>query len=292
MTKTCYTPWSPNADSLQVVTWCNEIVESYQKQGYDLTVRQLYYRLVAADRIENNDKSYNRIKRIVGRARMAGLIDWRAIVDRTRHLRVGNRFRDPAHAASVIRDAFKLDRWEDQPCRVECWIEKDALVGVISPTCYRLDVPFFSCRGYTSLSAHWRAAQRVRMANVDRQSFHILHLADHDPSGLDMTHDLIRRFKTFGVEANVWRIALTMEQIEEYDPPPNFTKLSDSRSPEYVERFGNRSWELDALDPAVISGLVEKGIDDFCDDRIWEDMLEREQDMREELDGVVRELER
>lgn len=87
----------------------------------------------------------------------------------------------------------------------------------------------------------------------------IIHLGDHDPSGIDMTRDIIDRMDIFEAGVGVERIALNMDQIELYNPPKNPAKLSDTRAKGYIEKFGSSSYELDALEPRVIRDLI-KGI--------------------------------
>ncbi|MCD4739484.1 MAG: hypothetical protein K8R89_09555, partial [Anaerolineae bacterium] len=161
----------------------------------------------------------------------------------------------------------------NQVWRPEVWIEKDALMGVITKVCQRYDVPYFSCRGYTSQSAMWQAGHgRLRRNAVNGQKTLIIHLADHDPSGLDMTRDIGDRLTMFaGWEIHdIKRIALNMNQIEEFTPPPNPTKLSDSRAKAYIAVYGDDSWELDALEPKVIESLIEHTLKQVIDDTEWE----------------------
>ena len=83
----------------------------------------------------------------------------------------------------------------------------------------------------------------------------IIHLGDHDPSGIDMTRDIQERLQMFGADVYVKRVALTMNQIGTYNPPPNPAKITDSRASKYIDEYGNESWELDALEPQVITDL-------------------------------------
>jgi hypothetical protein len=85
-----------------------------------------------------------------------------------------------------------LDTRRNQEYYIEVWIEKDALLGILETICKKLDVPYFSCRGYVSQSSMWEAAQRFR--ENDREGI-LLHLGDHDPSGIDMSRDIQERLK-------------------------------------------------------------------------------------------------
>jgi hypothetical protein len=167
--------------------------------------------------------------------------------------------------------SYKIDKWERQPHRVEVWIEKDALTGVIAPVCRRLDVAYFACRGYTSQSEMWSAAQRMQRRIDQDQIPVILHLGDHDPSGIDMTRDVIDRLTLFMGGLKVDRLALNFNQVEEHQPPPNPAKLEDTRADAYIARFGMESWELDALEPTVIARLIEDAVSQFRDDDLWQE---------------------
>ncbi len=169
-----------------------------------------------------------------------------------------------------------------------CWIEKDALTGVISGICKELDIPYFSCRGYTSASAMWEAGyNRLYKHVASKQTPVIIHLGDHDPSGIDMTRDIKERLTMFsGAHVEVKRIALNEDQIEEFNPPPNPTKLSDSRAGGYIVLYGYDSWELDALDPKTLTGLIENTVLDLRDEDEWNDAVEQEEDQRKTLETL------
>jgi len=269
--------------SREIIDRANQICADYQRQGYDLTLRQLYYQFVSKGWIPNKDTEYKRLGNIISDARLAGLLDWGYIVDRTRNLRGLGHNASPSSALYSAAYGYQLDMWANQPHYVEVWIEKDALVGVITKACIDLDVPFFSCRGYTSQSELWGAAQRLIRHTNNGQKAVIIHLGDHDPSGIDMTRDITERLAMFGANCQIERIALNMDQIRRYDPPPNPAKLTDARAEGYIKRHGSSSWELDALDPTTLDALVRSHILDLRDDTRWQ---ERTAQMEAESDQV------
>lgn len=247
------------SETLDLIDTANAIIEEYETAGYQLTLRQLYYQFVARDLLPNTDRSYDRLGSIVSDARLAGLIDWLAIEDRTRFLRGLNTWNGPGEVVRDAAERYHVDWWQDQPTRPEVWIEKDALVGVIERPCQKWDTDYFACRGYVSQSEMWVAGMRILGRwRKHKQATIIYHLGDHDPSGIDMTRDIEERLMMF-TEGNVEvrRLALNMDQVEQYGPPPNPAKLSDARARAYVEQYGSQSWELDALEPRVIGDLVE-----------------------------------
>ena len=268
--------------SLDLIKLVNQVIQEYQAQGYELTLRQAYYQLVARGYIPNNERSYKNIGNLINDGRLAGLIDWYAITDRTRNLRGNSHWDTPAEVIESAKYSYRLDKWEGQPNYVEVWVEKDALVDVVGQACRPLDVPFFSCRGYTSQSEMWAAAQRF-IRRDDREQRIIIHLGDHDPSGIDMTRDIQERLEMFGADVMVKRVALTMEQIDFYTPPPNPAKLTDSRCWGYIQKFGNESWELDALEPKVITDLITEQVTMYRDDTLYQQVCDQERREKRDL---------
>lgn len=305
-----YEAWNPTGETLLIVHSAVQIAEDYAAQGYDLTLRQLYYQFVSRDIIPNTEKSYKRLGNIVNQARLSGYLDWDRITDRTRNLQRLPSWDDPADIIGAVARQFKVPLWVDQPTYVEVWVEKEALAGVVQRAADQYDVPWFSCRGYVSQSEMWSASQRLRGRIEDGKYVTIIHLGDHDPSGIDMTRDITDRLKKFiysdftdrwgygtgadldSGEVDVWdierqvmdsleetdideisyavdtpieirRIALNMDQVRQYSPPPNPAKITDSRAEGYIERFGAQSWELDALDPATLNALITDTIGEY-----------------------------
>lgn len=291
MAKICYVPRRFKPESLGKIEAANEIIAEYRAQGYTLTLRQLYYQFVARDMIPNTEKSYKGLGSIINDARLAGLIEWDAMVDRTRNLRSLAHWGSVADIIDSCSTQYRIDKWATQRSYVEVWIEKDALVGVIEDVCEDNDVPFFSCRGYTSQSEMHSAAMRLKRKARSGRDVTILHLGDHDPSGIDMTRDIQDRLNLFTRPGliNVNRIALNMDQIEEFGPPPNPAKLSDARAHDYVARFGHESWELDSLEPRVMSNLILENIEALRDDIAWEEACQTEEDGKERLSEIAEE---
>jgi hypothetical protein len=276
-----------------------------QTYSGSLTLRQLYYQFVARDLLPNEQRSYNRLQNIISDARMAGEFDWDYIIDRTRNLVARPTWESPAKLLEAAAAQYQTDLWGPQKRRVEVWIEKDAAIGTVEQVCQLNQVPYFSCRGYTSSSEMWSAANRIGEYLRNGEQTVILHIGDHDPSGWDMSRDIEDRLRTFihqdwanefmgfgshtrgairqSMRQVMWdkgsdigdaqipwevrRIALTLEQVEQYNPPPNPAKTSDDRYDRYVEETGcTESWELDALDPNVMEQLIQDNIDGFRND--------------------------
>lgn len=285
MSKVQYKDIKFQAKSLELIERVNSIISEYDAQGYELTLRQVYYQLVARGFIPNNERSYKNLGELINNGRLAGLIDWYAIVDRTRNLRRNSHWKCPSDVIDSARYSYMLDRWVNQPNYVEVWVEKDALIGIVSQICRKLDVPHFSCRGYTSQSEMWSAAQRFIRQDY-RESRTIIHLGDHDPSGIDMSRDIQDRLDMFGANVEVKRVALTMEQIELFNPPPNPTKLTDARASGYIYEYGHECWELDALEPKIITNLIENEVSALADPDLFEEIEHREQRDKDNIQKI------
>ena len=268
--------------TIKVIATAADIISTYAADGYDLTVRQLYYQFVArglfpesrrwrwagsrwvkdTNGTKNADPNYKWLKGIISDARLAGLLDWNSIVDRTRVVQGNGHWDSPQDLIEACAEQFQLNTRMTQETYVEVWVEKDALIGVLKNICDELDVKYFACRGYVSQSAMWRAAQRIMDADTGNHAV-VLHLGDHDPSGVDMTRDIQDRLRMFGCDARVERIALTMDQVEEHNPPSDPAKVTDSRCNHYIDMYGNESWELDALDPRTITELIRNAMSEY-----------------------------
>lgn len=138
--------------SLKMISIMDAIVDEYQKQGFRLTVRQLYYQLVARDHIPNTVRSYDRTVALLTNARLAGLIDWDAIEDRTRGLMELSHWDNGSDILYSCAQSYREDMWQedDQVARIFVVVEKEALAGVLQKVCNKWDVPLLPARGYPS----------------------------------------------------------------------------------------------------------------------------------------------
>jgi hypothetical protein len=284
MTKVQYIEKNFRKASLDRLMLVNTILNEYAADGYDLSLRQLYYQLVARDYIENSQRSYKQLGTLVNDGRLTGLVDWDMIVDRSRETISNTHWTSPSEIVEAASRSFAIDKWQHQPNYVEVMVEKDALSGVLMPVCRDLDIHFTANKGYPSASLLYEMAKRLRWHISEGQYVYILHLGDHDPSGIDMTRDLIDRLQMFlGDNIRVKRLALNMDQIEELQPPPNPAKTTDTRYQAYIAEFGSTSWELDAIEPRQLVEIVRGAVLSLRDDGLWDEAVKREKDMRQEL---------
>lgn len=279
------------AKSLAMIEQCNEIIEDYQGQGLRLTLRQLYYQLVTKNVIPNVERSYKNLGSLLNDARYAGLVDWDAIEDRNREPMREPEWNSIQDLVEAAVTSFRLPRWADQLYYAELWVEKAALAGVLEPLSAEAHVTLMVNRGYSSASAMYESAGRFRRAQRAGKRLRLFYLGDFDPSGEDMVRDVSERLETFRVNVRVEKIALTEEQIEQYRPPPNPAKMSDSRAPAFVARYGASSYEVDALPPNVLAQIVRDALDSVIDREKMDAVIEREEEGKTKLREAAESIE-
>lgn len=267
----------------------NEIVDRYQGMGLRLTLRQLFYQFVSHYGLANKQKEYKNLGQTISEARLCGLIDWEAIEDRVRVPRAVPDWPSIDQCVDEAAAGFRLDRWEGQENYAELWVEKDALAGVLEPLASEFHVTMMVNRGYSSQSAMYESSKRFQARGRGKKGVHLFYLGDHDPSGEDMVRDISERLRMFGCRrVRVQKIALTMPQVEEHEPPPNPAKMTDSRAPGYVEKHGDLSWEVDALDPDTLQRLIREALSGVLDRSKFDAMIERETEERAKLARALR----
>ncbi len=274
-----------NIDKLIII---NNIIEEYQKQDYVLTLRQLYYQLVSRDIIPNKQAEYSKLSTLLKEGRMSGIIDWDAIEDRLRKPSTPPSFESPESILDAAIKQYELPRQTGQKIYLEVWVEKDALSGVLKRVTEKYHIPIMVNRGYSSVSAMYDAFIRfVHNGAYEDRPVTILYLGDFDPSGLDMIRDIKDRITEFqegyndgwGVEEmgfDIHAIALTEQQIEKYTPPPNPTKITDPRAKDFIKKYGNTSWEVDALKPEVLNELLEDWILEYINNDLYLEIVAKE----------------
>jgi hypothetical protein len=292
----------------------NKIIGEYQRMGYKMTLRQLYYQLVSRDIIANKLREYANLSGLLTDARMCGLTDWDAIEDRLRIPSTPNSWDDAEEGLETIIDLFELPRMREQKVCIEVWVEKDALSGVLKRVTRKFHIPILVNRGYSSASAMFDAYNRFKKAREEKHKVRILYLGDYDPSGMDMIRDVEHRILEFFIgrqadlleskgkseDAKILRklepelhrqvlfnsgyldfqvipIALTREQIDQYQPPPNPAKMSDPRANKFVGEHGETSWEVDALPPEVLDQILTDAIEGLIDMEKYREVMSLEE---------------
>lgn len=279
-----YRDYNPRSDARTIIDRANQILAISREDGFGvMTLRQIYYQFISKNWLpENSLQQYKKLGRILADAREGGLVDWYAIEDAGRN---PYHFRDCKTVEQLlegIEAGLKINPWEDQDYYCEVWVEKNSLEATIARPVNRLRGGYLACRGYLSVSEAWRAGVRYARQKDKGKKLVLFHLGDHDPSGIDMTRDNRDRLQFFAQEhgIEVRRLALNMDQVEQYDPPPNFAKQTDSRFTGYQSQFGDESWELDALRQSVIGDIITKAMSELIDWDKWNASMAREAELR------------
>jgi hypothetical protein len=254
----------------------NDVIAQYDMP---LTVRQIFYRLVSNGFIANTVNSYKLLDKMITKGRERGDIDPYKIIDRARQTIGGDagyanigEFIHSKIEALKNTDYYTKRMWDNQPQYVEVWVEKDALATLFSSVADGFRVITYPSRGYSSFTkVHEAINDRFPMYNS--KPIIILHFSDHDPSGLNMTEDIQNRLARYGSHARVKRIALTYQQVQQFNLQPMPTKMKDTRQKEYSLRYGNECWELDALPPNELQNIIRSAIASHIDADKWNETV-------------------
>lgn len=284
MTKIAYEDRRFAAKTALVIEQANEIMQDYDS----ITLRGLYYQFVARDYLENTIRNYKKLGDIIRNARMAGLISWDLMTDRTRSLYGYNTFDGIDQAFRMASYSYKEDLHEDQENYIEVWCEKDALTGTISKPCNEYRINYFPTKGYPSISALKEAADRFQREIDNNKKIIILYLSDLDPEGVAMPKTVAETLRTMGIQARIERIGLTIDQVRQYNPPSSLAKPTSSRIDDYIAETGtDEVWELDALDQEVTRSLIRDRLEQIIDLDRFETAKRRERQSRDRMEDIA-----
>lgn len=276
---------------MEMIRWADAKLIEYQRGGYTVTLRQLFYAAVSVNLLDNTQAEYGKLGDLIADARMAGWLDWDAIVDRGRFTRQTETWKNNHEIMKDIIETFKINKWESQPNHVEVMIEKQALEGVVAPICQKLEVPFTANKGYVSATVAYDTGKRLQERRRAGKTCYVVYGGDHDPSGLDMGRDLKERLELFSDgTVHIIRVALNRDQVEKYHLPRNPAKSKDPRFPQYQAIHGDHSWEMDALPIEVLSNLFTDAVTKLRDNALWDRDLEIQESMRDQLQEVAEEV--
>lgn len=252
---------------------------------YPMTVRQLFYQIVSRAVLQNNDRCYKKVSRVMNKARQDGRCRWEYIVDRSRPEYAPNVFKDAQGYAEVVRRSYRKDYWELQPNHVEVWTEKDAIIGCIEGLTNELGITVRVGRGFNSATKRHQIEVLFRQIERNGKNIFVLYLGDHDPSGVAIEKDLCEK-----IHANfsIKRIAIHKADIRLFDLPPLRVKLSDSRSVEFVRNHGPDCVELDALPANELRSRIQNAVYSLMDMTKWERAIEIE---KAEMASIISSME-
>jgi len=284
-----YAEWAPQKATRALLEDVDDVLDRYSDH-LPLTIRQVFYALVGAERLDKTELAYARLGEHLNRARRAGLIDFDAIRDDGVTTIHAVDYQDVEHfhenTARRARE-YRRDRQAGQPLRIEVWSEAAGMLGQLARVARDYSVPVFSASGFASLSAVRMVADRV----LARDGLTVLlHVGDLDPSGESIFASIAqdaaafviadRTLHTTRLEAT--RVALTREQVDEHALPTAPAKASDSRT---------RAWtggtcQLEALPPDVLAQIVRDAIEDRLDLFVLAQQVPEEADDRATLLGL------
>jgi hypothetical protein len=255
------------AKSLQLIEACRDILREIQPASVRAVCYQLFVRGLLPDM---SKASTARVSTQLTWARENRLISWSWIVDETRETERVSSWADPEAFIRGVKFSYRRDFWVQQPYCVEVWSEKGTVRGTLGPILNEYGVTFRVMHGYTSATV---AHQIAREERLDHRPWVALYCGDRDPSGMSMSEvDLPGRISRYGGLVDIERVAINADDALSPDLPSFSaeTKRGDSRYRWFVENYGHRCWELDALSPAVLRERVEERIKAYIEWDTWE----------------------
>jgi len=248
---------------------------------HPMTVRQVFYRMVARGLISKDERSYRAIQRLLLGLRETERIPYEYIADLTRWMRKPRTYTDADSMLRISIETYRKSLWLRQPAYVEIWLEKDALAGIVYDITQQFDVPLMVLRGFSSVTFLHEAALAYRGIG---KPVYVYHLGDWDPSGIIINQAKekgLRKYAGDGVDIYFQKIAVTPEQIQQYNLPLRPTKAST-----HSRHFDGGSVELDAIEPRILQQLVEECITSHIDTKEWFNLREVEKAERESLEQI------
>lgn len=281
-----FAPWRPQGDAKALLDDVNDVLAAF-RSFLPLTIRQIFYRLVATTGFPKTERGYKRLGEILNRARRAGLVSWDAIRDDGFHKPGSLGWDDVGDFLQAVRgsvDRFTLDRQQGQHRRVVVWCEAGGMVPQLERVAREYSVPVYSSGGFDSVTVkHQLASEFAAMGDVV-----VFHIGDHDPSGVHVFGSLdgdIRAFlDAMGGAAEFVRLAVTPDQIEHHNLPTSPPKATDRRV------FDGDTVQAEALPPDVLAGVVGDAILSRLNRAALSEVLDRERDAKRRLEAWVQSL--
>jgi hypothetical protein len=296
------------AHTIRLIEAAKEILEEIQPAS----VRAVCYQCFIRGLIQSMEKGRtDRVGELLRDAREEGEIPWDYIVQEGRAIEHIHTWADPAAYARTIQASYRRNKWAGQPKRIIIVSEKGTVRGTLGPVLGQFEVDFLPMGGYASTT---RVRELAQEGDPERPLL-LLYLGDHDPSGRGMSDaDLPRRLLRSAIddpesnretkkELRATDDADVADQLEDYGIEvrrialveadctalgrslgfPARDKIKDSRYPWFVQRFGDRCWELDAMNPNDLRARVTEAIEDELDHEAWDRYVVAEQAERESI---------
>lgn len=244
-----------------------QVIYEIAKAAQPITGRGIGYKLFVKGRIPDmGKKSMAIVYRLLKEAREEGTVPWEWIVEQSRKLDRGLSFVNPTHFKDFMRESYRRDFWNHQPMRIEVWSEKGTVQGVLEPILEKYNVGFRNVKGFNSATSMWEVAQ-----DDDGRPLIVLYVGDWDPSGMCMSEvDIPNRLARYnGSHVSVTRIALREPDLAPLPSFPASAKEDDPRYEWFYSNYGDRCWELDAMDPNDLRDCVEDEIKELIEPGAW-----------------------
>ena len=309
------------------INWSNVVNEAekvatelYYRIGSPVTLRAIFYALVSRNIIPNTKSAYKRLSAVLTRARKEGRFSWHLIKDETRRILGGDygySLKDIEEKVGKIeleyiddiiyelekvkkaRFSPSVKKWEGQKYRVIIALEKDALADAIHSMVYEWNVEILVMRGYASATSLYNLANKIKGLSRNGSKVVVLLLTDFDPSGEDIAR-YVREclLNDFNVEAEVYKVAVTLEQIKKYDLPATPESIEErkkmARDPRFKKwEYGYFRVELDAmvgLVPEELKKILNQEISKYFDNEVYEKVKERVNELKEQGQKRLQEL--
>lgn len=252
-------------------------------ENQPISVRGAFYRAVSAGVYPNTDqKHYRQVCNIILKLRRAGIVPYSWVTDGTRQRYKPSSWSGLEDFADTVRDAYRKDFWAAQADYIEVIVEKDAMSGVLRPVANEYDISLNVIRGNSSETYVWDLAERLR--EIKKPIF-IYYLGDHDPNGMDIERDIKKRLQGFMKRPVKWqRLAITDREFRNRSDLMGFpTRMAEkskgwqTRCAEYIEKFGDKCVEIDALPPNEIRQRLKEAIESHINQARWQRLQTVEQ---------------
>ena len=272
--------WNPKPHTSDLVGNVSAIL-SDNADISPLTLRQIFYLLVTGYEYEKTERAYKRLCEAMNKARRASLIDMDDIRDdglRKDEPHGWDGERQFVRSVKQWAAEFRLNRQQDQPVHLMVWCEAGGMLPQLASYCRDFGVPVLSSGGFDSVTTKHNFA---RDASGDFNKVEILHIGDHDPSGVHMCssldEDLSAFVEYYGGEIEVTRLAVIPEQIDRLRLPTSPAKVTDNRS------FQGRTTQAEAIPPRTLKSIVQDAIASRMDQETYREVLEEEAAIRASL---------
>jgi hypothetical protein len=271
-----FKPWKPEPESLALLENVHAVLATFRAY-LPVTLRQVFYRLVSTVGYPKDERAYHRLGDLLNRARRAGLLEWDAIRDDGFTRRSPVFWDSPADWADTVLESakrYRCDRQSGQERRLVLWCEAGGMVPQLERVAAEYSVPVYSSGGFDSVTAKHEVAVEFSRLGLST----VLHIGDHDPSGVHMFGSLDEDVRAFlerlGGDVQFVRLAVTREHIQEMGLPTAPAKETDRRS------FSGDTVQAEAIPPDALARIVRQAIVDRIDGGTFDWVLSQEEQER------------